>query len=284
VDYIRVTSEAELAIALQRDGAALLAGGTDLLVKIRAGVAHPRELIDVSHVESLGRVSQSAEGIVIGAGARVEDLARSPLIRDHYPLLATVLRSLGSPQIRNRATLGGNLANASPAADSAVALLAYDARLTLASADHERALDLEDFFRGPGRTALVHGEYIRSVALPSGRVDWISYFHKVGRRQALTIAISSLAGLLAQKDGTVVEARLAAGSVAPTPLRLRSVEEFLVGRTLDEATARGASEAARRAIAPIDDVRASAAYRREVIGDLVARMVSRAGSQRAVSP
>jgi len=273
VDYVRVGSLAELGDALDRDGATLIAGGTDLMVKMRAGSVHPRLLVDISRVDELREISTQPSGLTIGSAALVAEILAAPAVSTHYPLLAAVLRSLGSTQIRSRATLGGNLANASPAADSALALLAYEARVTLARAGTERSLPLHEFFLGPGRTALRRGEYIRSIDLPTPRTDWDVFFHKVGRRRALTIAIASVAGLVALRGRTVVDVRLAAGSVAPTPIRLRAVENLVRGQELDEERIAAAHAAALREVSPIDDVRATALYRRTVASDLVARFL-----------
>jgi CO/xanthine dehydrogenase FAD-binding subunit len=284
VDYVRVGSLAELSDALDRDGATLIAGGTDLMVKIRAGSARPRLLVDISRVDALREISTQPSGLTIGSAALVAEILASPTVSTHYPLLATVLRSLGSAQIRNRATLGGNLANASPAADSTLALLAYDARVTLARAGTERSLPLHEFLLGPGRTALHRGEYIRSVDLPTPRTDWDVFFHKVGRRRALTIAIASVAGLVALRGRTVVDVRLAAGSVAPTPLRLRAVENLVRGQELDGQRIAAAHAAAFREVSPIDDVRATAIYRRTVTADLVARCLRESSTLLPASP
>jgi CO/xanthine dehydrogenase FAD-binding subunit len=284
VDYVRVGSLAELGDALDRDGATLIAGGTDLMVKMRAGSARPRLLVDISRVDELREVSMHPSGLTIGSAALVAEVLASPPVSTNYPLLATVLRSLGSTQIRNRATLGGNLANASPAADSPLALLAYDARVTLAGAGTERALPLHAFFLGPGRTALRRGEYIRSIDVPTPRTDWDVFFHKVGRRRALTIAITSVAGLIALRGRAVVDVRVTAGSVAPTPIRLRAVEDLVRGRELDEEQIAAAHAAALREVSPIDDVRATALYRRTVTADLVARFLREASESTPTSP
>ena len=283
MDYVRVGCLAELGDALDRDGAFLIAGGTDLMVKIRAGSVHPRLLVDISRVDALREISTQPSGLTIGSAALVAEILASPTVSTHYPLLATVLRSLGSAQIRNRATLGGNLANASPAADSPLALLAYEARVTLARAGTERSLPLHEFFLGPGRTALARGEYIRSVDLPTARTDWDVFFHKVGRRRALTIAIASVAGLVALRGRTVVDVRLAAGSVAPTPIRLRAVENLVRGQELDGERIAAAHAAAFREVSPIDDVRATALYRRTVASDLVARFLRESKGSPCVS-
>jgi carbon-monoxide dehydrogenase medium subunit len=284
VDYVRVGSLAELGDALDRDGAFLIAGGTDLMVKMRAGSVHPRLLVDISRVDALREISTQPSGLTIGSAALVAEILASPAVSTHYPLLTTVLRSLGSAQIRNRATLGGNLANASPAADSPLALLAYDARITLAGAGTARDLPLHEFFLGPGRTALRRGECIRSIELPTPRKDWEVYFHKVGRRRALTIAIASVAGLVALRGRTVVDVRLVAGSVAPTPLRLRAVEDLVRGQELDAERIVAAQAAAFREVSPIDDVRATAIYRRTVTADLVARCLRESSTTLPASP
>ncbi len=283
MDYVRVTSEAELADAARRDGAVLLSGGTDLLVKMRAGAVRPRLLVDISRVDSLRHASVTPDGAVIGSSAHVADLLASPALCERYPLLALALRSLGSAQIRSRATIGGNLANASPAADSVPALLAYNARLLLADGRTERELPLDQFLQGPGRTALERGEYIRAIVLPEPRLDWVPFFHKVGRRRAMTIAIASVAGLLAVR-GDVADVRLAAGSVASTPIRLRGVEQLVAGRRADAKLAHAAAQAAAQDVAPIDDVRATASYRREVVGELVARFVLAGAAAPSASP
>jgi len=276
MDYVRVTSEPDLAEALQQDGAAILAGGTDLLVKMRAGIARPKLLVDISRVASLRGLRPSNKGLVVGASTPVADLVASAALCNAYPLLASALGALGSVQIRARASLGGNLANASPAADSSVALLAYDASVILASSRAPRALSLDQFLRGPGRTALHPDEYVQSIVLPEPRPDWISFFHKVGRRQAMTIAIASVGGLLSVRKGEVVDVRLAAGSVAPTAIRLRAVEDVLAWHRLDAAQVEAARRTAAAEVAPIDDVRATATYRRDAIAELVARFVSHA--------
>jgi len=223
-------------------------------------------------------------GLTIGSAALVAEVLASPTVSTNYPLLATVLRSLGSTQIRNRATLGGNLANASPAADSPLALLAYDARVTLAGAGTERTLPLHEFFLGPGRTALRRGEYIRSIDLPTPRTDWDVFFHKVGRRRALTIAITSVAGLIALRGRAVVDVRVTAGSVAPTPIRLRAVEALVRRRELDGVQFAAGHATALREVSPIDDVRATALYRRTVTADLVARFLHEASESTPTSP
>jgi xanthine dehydrogenase FAD-binding subunit len=276
---VKVESIEALLNQLATPGAMILCGGTDLLVKMRSGIVSPEILLDISDLKALRKVQETKDRILIGAAVTEAELLRSPLIRKHLPLLSEVLLKLGSVQIRNRGTLGGNLANASPAADSAVPLLLYDAEVLLSGANGDRSLRVEDFLLGPGKTALTKGEFIHKISIPIPRSKFSPFFHKVGRRKALTIAISSVGALLRTHRGSIQEARLAAGSVAPTPLRLRRVEERITGRKLTPTLIEEAKALTAESITPIDDVRASAAYRRDVTADLVAELLE--GAPRA---
>ena len=279
MQYQRVADEAELLEAMRKPGAAILSGGTDLLVKIRGGLVHPEVLIDIGRLPSLRGIRCTETEITIGSATPESEILSDPTIRETLPLLTAALASLGSVQIRNRGTLGGNLVNASPAADSAVPLLLYDAELDLVSLAGERAVPVEAFLAGPGRTDLRPGEFVRAVRIPVPVPVFRPFYHKVGKRRALTIAIASLGALIRVDGGRIAEARFAAGSVAPTPLRLRSVEERLrdVERS-DDAVADGRRVAAE-AVSPIDDIRATAAYRRDVVGSLVQRAIRTAFEQ-----
>lgn len=269
--YQRVANERELLEGLTQPGAAILCGGTDLLIKMRAGMIQPELLLDITQVESLRGIRAEGSSIEIGASTLESDIIHSPLVSDHVPLLGSVLRQLGSVQIRNRGTLGGNIVNASPAADSAIPLLLYDSEIRIVSSEGERWVCLEDFFTGPGRTTLESGEFVRAIRLPIPEDGFSPFFHKVGKRNALTIAIASLGTLVRLKDGVIRELRVAAGSVAPTPLRLREIEGRLRGRVLEQTLIAEARELVVNSISPISDVRASADYRKNVIGDLLVR-------------
>lgn len=269
--YQRVANEQELLNGLTQSDAAILCGGTDVMIKLRSGTIRPDILLDVSQMDALQGIRVEASSLLIGAATTESEIIASPLVQQHVPLLASVLKQLGSVQIRNRGSLGGNVVNASPAADSAIPLLVYDTELLLVGAQGERWVQLEEFFTGPGRTVLQPGEFIRTLRLPIPEPGFRSFFHKVGKRNALTIAIASL-GVLLRLEGTLLkDVRMAVGSVAPTPKRLRSIETELTGRTLDEATVAAARGLIVNAITPISDVRASADYRKNVIGDLLVR-------------
>ena len=274
MDYVRITDERELGEHLQVGDTAILCGGTDLLVKMRSGLTTPKRILDISEVASLRGIHMEKDTLVLGAATPETEVLEHPEVQAHLPLLATVLKTLGSLQIRNRASVGGNLVNASPAADSAIALLAYDASVELVGSTGERILPVSEFFLGPGRTALAPGEYIRAIHVPIPAHPMTPFYHKVGKRRALTISIASVGALLRADGELIHEARFTAGSVAPTPLRLTELDAFLEGRRLTDALIDEARALAAESVSPIDDIRATATYRRTVVGDLVARALN----------
>jgi len=276
MEYVRATTTDDLLSNLQRDGAHIICGGTDILVKMRHGMASPSVLIDICDLAELREIRVIGQEVHVGAAATESMLLRTEAISDHLPLLARVLRSLGAEQIRTRGTLGGNLANASPAADSAIPLLLYDARLRLVGATQERWVPIGEYFLGPGTTVLSPGEFIHTIAIPVQSPEWKSFYHKVGRRQALIISIASLGVLIHCDEDIVRQVRIAAGSVAPTPIRLRSAEKILLEGPLTDARIRDAVKVAARSVSPIDDIRATANYRRQVVGDLLERFLQQA--------
>lgn len=272
------TLEAALR-ALSGPGAAILSGGTDLMVKLRTGAAACEKLVDISDVAELRQLNMAADRIVIGAAVPESEILASEAVCERLPLLERALRSLGSSQIRNRGTLGGNLVNASPAADGALALLAYDASVKLVSEQGERSLPVEQFLEGPGTTALRVGELVQSIEIDLGKLPVAShvFFHKVGRRKAMTIAVASLGGWAVVERTTVRAIGMAVGSVAPTPLRLRSIEQELVGCRLEATTADVVRRNVSGMVAPIDDVRGTGEYRRQVVGELAAQFITELG-------
>ncbi|MBI5521582.1 MAG: xanthine dehydrogenase family protein subunit M [Desulfarculus sp.] len=261
---------------LMRDhpGAAFMAGGSDLLVRLRQGLVDPPAIIGLEGIAELGLVHDEAPGwLFLGAGASHTALLEHSLVQRRLPLLAQALAVLGSPLVRNQGTLGGNLGTASPAGDTLSPLYALEAQVELRSATGSRRLAIADFILGPGRTALQAGEIIYGAWVPLAQ-DWsLAHFEKVGLRQALAIAVVSLAALISLDDGGVVrEARLALGSVGPTVVRPRQAEQALLGRPLDAASLKAAARLVRQEVSPIDDPRASAHYRRQVAGNLLLRL------------
>lgn len=274
-DYYRPTTLQEALTAMDRlDGNfCVLAGGTDLLVamKERRGT-HPA-LLDIKAVAELGGIRADNGTICLGATATTRAIAASPLVRERLPVLSQSLQLLGSMQIGNRATIGGNLSNASPAADGAPPLLALGASVKLVGKTNERWVPLEDFFIGPKKT-IIEGELLAEVrvpASPAGR----GIFYKLGPRNApedISIASAAVYGV---PDGGAKgwkELRIALGAVAPTPVRARNAEERLKGQPLEHKLVEEAARiAADKDAQPISDIRGSADYRREMVYVLVKR-------------
>lgn len=251
-------------------GASFLAGGTDLLVKLRRGLVRPRALVSLRAIDELHAIDLTDDGASLGAAVTIAELLDHPGLAGRYPLLLQAAARLGSPQIREVATLGGNLGNCSPCADTAPALLVYGARLELRGPAGERRVSLGDFLQGPGQSCLTGGELICRVRLDQPTPAARTVYFKKGR-VAVDLALASLAALVVVDGGRIVEARLAAGSVAPTCLRLGRTEALLRGQPPgEELFARAGREAAAE-VSPIDDVRASAAYRRRLIEVYVRR-------------
>lgn len=245
-----------------------LAGGTDLVVRARRE-GWPRALLSLRHLPWRG-IGVTPEGVVVGALTTATTLEReAPAL---LPLLASAASWHGGPQVRNRATVGGNIANASPAADMALALLVLDAQVELVSAAGARWVTLREFFVGPGHTILQPTELVRAVRVPPLPPDARCWFRKVGPRSRHFISRVAVAGLFS--PGPPRQVRIGLGAVGPTPLRALETERYLSGLDrLSEAEVEVAGSLASAECSPIDDVRASAEYRRHVVGVLVRRFV-----------
>ncbi|MCE1252291.1 MAG: FAD binding domain-containing protein [Anaerolineae bacterium] len=279
-EYYQPKTNGELLAALALDGARVVAGGTDIIPRWRKERLSATCLVDISAVGGL-RFIREEEGVIeIGALSTHADLIASPLIQNKAPLLAQAAASVGCTQTRQRGTLGGNLVNASPAADLAPALLALNASAWLMSAESERCVPLAEFWLGPGKTVLTPGEFLRSVTFlpPQGACGLA--FAKLGKRSGMAIAVASAAAyLVLDERGNIHTARLALGSLAPMPKRSPAAETLLTTAAYDEMLADRAASAALIDISPIDDVRASAAYRRLACKVLVERVLKEAYNQ-----
>ncbi|MBI5586066.1 MAG: xanthine dehydrogenase family protein subunit M [Deltaproteobacteria bacterium] len=259
--------------ALEEPDTTVYAGGTDVLVKLRAGSKSPRQLICLERIPELQGIEDRVDGVLIKAGTTHARIAADPLIQARFPILVQALNVLGSPPIRNMGTIGGNICSASPAGDSLPPLYVLEAEVELCSRTAARRLPIRDFIQGPGQTALGPGEILIGVWISKNQRFSRQYYEKVGQRKALAIAIVSLAALLdLDSEGLVADIRLAWGSVGPTVVTAPAVEAGLRGRPLTLAALQKAAAEARRAVAPIDDVRATAEYRREVAGNLLHRL------------
>lgn len=275
-DYHKPSTLKEaLALKERFDGnACFLAGGTDLLMAMKDHKESHRALLDIKQIPELRAIRQEDGGLCVGSAVSARAIAQSPLVRERFPFLSRSLKLLGSMQIGNRATLGGNLANASPAADSAPPLLALEASVKLAGPEGERLVPLEKFFVGPGET-VINQKLLTEVYVPSAPAQGRGFFYKLGPRGAPEdICIVSVA-LLAVPDAARTswkEVRIALGAVAPTPIRARYAEEALRGQLIGgKATADAARLAAEKDARPISDIRGSARYRRAMVEVLVVR-------------
>lgn len=275
-DYVRARTPDEVTGLLQREGddARLFMGGTDVLVRLRDGLLHPRLLIDVKHLPGMQEmIYDAAAGLTVGAAVTMNKVVCHPAVQAHYALLAESAGAVASYQLRNRATLGGNLCNASPAADMAPAALLFDARLVLRGPDGERAVPADSFFLGPGRTAMQPGEFLTAIRIPCPPKGATGRYLKLGRNRVGDLAIVGVA-VLGWPDPAASSGyrfRIGLASVAPVPLRVLPAEDILAASRPDEQVLAAAAAAAAGAASPIDDVRATAVYRRAMVRVLTLR-------------
>ncbi len=272
--YERVSDLAQALALLSELGPAgvPLAGATDLMPDIRQGRYSDATLVDVSRLDELKAVRVTDDQVYVGSLVTAAELGRSAEVERILPILVAAARSLGSPQIRARATVGGNVVNASPAADMALALMAMGAVVETAALGGPRSLPLEEFVAGPGLTRLVPGELVTGFRV-SPVAGTRQVYLKVGLRRALACAVVSVAVAADVRDGgrRCAEARIVLGSVAPTWLRVREAEVVLTEGDVDAALIARAARLAAAACSPIDDVRATASYRRHLVRVYVAR-------------
>ena len=253
--------------------ATVLAGGTDVMVLLKGQAITPSYIIKLDAIKDLDYIVQDDKGLKIGALATMSDIAGSTVVKERFPLLAYAAGEMGSPQVRNTATVVGNLCRASPSADTAPPLLALGAKLKVVSSAGERIVNLEDFFIGPGETVLRNDEMVIEIQIPNLPPDTYGVYTRTSSRAALSIAQVSAAVVvtLDSTKSSVVEARIVLGSVAPTPIRATQAEEALKGQTINDETIKKAAGEAMSAAKPISDVRSSAAYRKEMVKALVER-------------
>lgn len=276
LDYLApVTVDEALSLKADGTGNAYLLGGTDLLPQMRAGRRSPERLIDLKRIPELHEIREDADGgLSIGAAVPLADVETHPVVLLRYPLLAECVKTVGAWPLRQRATLAGNVCNASPAADTAVALLALEAAVNVASRAGRRAIPLDQLFLGPGQTALAAGELVTAIVLPASTASFRGSYLRLSRRKGMDLAT---VGVLVGKSNGVLPARwrVALAAVAPTPLRVREAEALLEAK--GAGAAHEAAELAVAACRPITDLRGSAEYRREMVGVLVRRGVASLG-------
>jgi carbon-monoxide dehydrogenase medium subunit len=251
-----------------------IAGGTDILVRMKQKAIQPDALISLRGIDGLKTLSQNG-ALSIGSMVPFRDLERNPVIAQLYPALARAASVLANPQVRNVATVGGNLCNAAPSADCAPPLLVMRATLELHGPGGEREITVDKFFTGPGENCMEGGEVLTRIRIPDKAKHTGMAFLKVGR-VAQDIAVANAAALLVMDKKQCVECRLAVGAVAPVPLRLRNVEKLIEGEEIDSELLERVSERVEQDVSPITDVRSTEEYRRIMSGVLVKRAILQA--------
>ena len=272
--FVQPHSLEEAVRHLEEDpGLVPAAGCTDLMIRGVEALHQMDRVIDLLSIPELRGIREVEGGLEIGATTPFSEIRQSAAVRSAFPALARAAGQIGGWQIQNRATLGGNLANASPAGDSLPVLLALDATLVLASVRGLREISYDGFHSGYRKTALQPGEIVARIRLPLPATGTVQAFRKVGTREAQAISkvVVAMAGRI--EDGRIAEIRLAAGSVAPTPIRLRAAEDAIRGQAAGPETADLAGREAAGAVTPIDDVRSTAEYRSFALERVVRRMV-----------
>lgn len=271
-DYSHPETVKEALESLRREGAKILAGGTDLLNMIKIARQEPQFLVYILGIKKLNFL-KFEEGLTIGAATSLSEIDQDSRVKQQYPALSESIHSIGGTQIRNRATLAGNLCNASPAADSAPALIVLKAQVEISWKGEEgeierRTILLEEFFTGPGETVLKPGELVTAILIPEASRSLGSAFKKIAR-VTLDIAKINCSVSLKREGDLSNQVRIALGSVAPTPVRARRVEEFLEGKKLNSALLAEAAKMATEDISPITDARSTEAYRKELASVLI---------------
>jgi CO/xanthine dehydrogenase FAD-binding subunit len=246
-----------------------IAGGTELMVALGAGHLQPKKLISLWNLEELRFIEETPDAIIIGAGTTFTDIRKHPVITRELSLLSQAASWTGSIANQNRGTLGGNIVNASPAADSPPALLAYDAVLTLISTRGTRTIPYRDFHLTYKKTALACDEILHSVAISRNISGYKTYIHKVGTRNAQAISKVAIAALARMSNGRIEDIRIGSASLRETPARLVATEQSLLDQPITPKTIASARATVMREVVPIDDIRSTAKYRATVAANLV---------------
>lgn len=270
-----VTLAGALELLNDLDQAKPIIGGTDLMVSMRQAVCNPSHIIDLNRIPELNYITEEEGFIKIGATTTHSQVAANPLTAS-IPALHDAVSRIGSPQIRNRGTITGNIVNASPAADTACPLIVHDAEVEVRSVDATNIIPIEELFVGPKINCLEPNELLTEIRIPKPPSNSSSAYKRIGRRKAFTLSVVSVAAYIQVEENVCVEAGLAFGSVAMTPLRVPEAEETLRGRELTEENIQEASEAVSEYVKPITDVRGTEEYRRDMCPVLMRRALQSA--------
>lgn len=267
-EYIAPSSAEEAVALLAENGetARLLAGGTDLVVDLKHNAGNTNLLIDVSGIPEFRGIEETSEGVRLGSMTTFSEIMASPLFQEKMPAVIDGAHTVGAVQTRNLGTIGGNFVTCVPSADSAPSIMVLDATVIVTGLAGSREMPVADFFVGPRKTALKPGELLESIFIPKASLGKPSAFLKHGLRKGQALAlVNGAAALWLDKDGKILEPRLALGAVAPVPLRAVKTEAFLAGKSATDDVINEAAELAVSESRPIDDFRASANYRRQII-------------------
>jgi len=271
--YISPENKEKTLKILQEEkvNACIVAGCTNVLPDIKVKKLSPKILIDVTAIEELRGIDKKKDKICVGPLATIAELINSELILKEGKVLIQAAQEFADPLVRNNATIGGNLVTASPAADMAIPLLTLDALIKIESFRKKREVKLKEFFLGPGKTVLQDDEMIVGIEFEQSDINKNGYFIKLGQRKAMAIAIASIAVNLEVRQNRIIRIRVAAGSVAPIPIRLIGVEEFLKNKEISTELVEEAINKVSEEVDPISDIRASEEYRRYISGILFKR-------------
>jgi len=272
--YVSPETKEEALKILKEEGvnACIVAGSTNVLPDIKIKKLNPKILVDITAIEELRGIDKKKDKICISPLTTIAELAHSELILKESKVLIQAAEQFADPLVRNNATIGGNLATASPAADIAVPLLTLGAIIKIESIRQKREVKLKEFFLGPGKTVLQDDEMIVGIEFEQSDINKNGYFVKLGQRKAMAIAIASLALNLKVKQNKIIQIRIAMGSVAPMPIRLTVVEEFLENKEISNKLVKEAISKVSEEVNPISDIRASEEYRRYISGILFKRV------------
>ncbi|MBI4489757.1 MAG: xanthine dehydrogenase family protein subunit M, partial [Deltaproteobacteria bacterium] len=266
-EYLSPQSLQEACALLARygDSAKVLAGGSDLLVKMKDGLMEPAYLVSLKNLDSLKTIRHEiGTGVIIGARATHNEVMNNSILQEKYGSVCEAAHSMAADQIRNIGTIGGNLVNAVPSADMPPILIALDARVQIVGTSRERAIALEDFFLGPGKTVLENGEILAEIVIPDQPTTGSNYI-KFGLRRAGALAVAGVASSVTVSDGTCRDVRIVLGAVAPTPMRALEAENILRGKKLSQELIDEAGRGAAAESKPISDLRGSIEYRRNLV-------------------
>ena len=273
----KTLKEAKEILASFEGSIRALAGGTDLIDQLKVDRRQADLVLDVKNIPELNRLEYLSDGLHLGAGVSCTSARKFPAIVENYPALAESSGLIGSVQIQNRAAIGGNVCNAAPSADTVPALLIYDARVSIVGPRGRRELPLEEFFAGPGATVLQPDEILVEIVVPPPPSNSASHYLRFIPREEMDIAVAGVGSLIAidPKDGRCSMARIGLAAVSPTPTRARDAEAVLEGNKIDEALIREAGERAVNHCNPINDVRGTIEYRKELVKVLTRRTLAR---------